>query len=257
MELLGKKFTRIKDGSLETLEFDEMDRPYIWGSVTGIDGCGKTSASQFLNAVMGPGSFWWKHPNQDWVREKAWEIGDSKAGVDIEGDAELFAKAHKSDQALIRQLWSGTKFHEPNTILTSQRGPLDFYAFLELDGLERSVCDAYLGETVAVEGGPYEGRFVVPNYIVWLEVDSGIALRRIRKGDKWETSEFLARLSRKYRFMFEEDDLPSRFQDTRVYRVEAYDYNQVLAALDLVAVDVQVWVKNAGKVSGKEVHRTY
>ncbi len=201
----------------------------LWLSFTGVDGCGKTTASQYASARLAPRSKWWKHPYHDWVRDMMKVIGKNHHGVDVYSDALAFAVAHRVEQYLMREWW------KTYDVLVSQRGNVDYFAFLNAEGMSFAECEAVLKPSEFKLDGT---GFAVPNAVVYLDCEVNRALGRIEKEDKWEVKEFLLRLRDSYERFFARP--PEIFHESRLYRIDANPPVEVVQrSIDVVVQELK------------------
>ncbi len=236
-------FEVLREGSFEFLEYnEEHNKPYLWVCVTGIDGCGKTTSSEFLNSRLAPKAKRWKSPHFDWVREMMRLFGDDVQGRDVYSDALTFATEHRAEQYMLRKWWNGTATEEGACALVSQRGVIDFFTFLETEGMAYGDCADLLRPESLYSHPPYENKFLAPHVIIYLDCDTETALSRIRKGDKWETPEFLKRLEGAYPRFFIEP--PEFFENSRVYKIDGrLSVRDVQENLDAVVSNIHSKIK--------------
>lgn len=205
----------------------------LWVCLTGVDGCGKTTSAQYMTARLAPRSMYWKSPTGDWVRQLMRTFGKDEQGKDAYSDALTFATSHREEQYKLRDRWVD---HDS---LVSQRGVIDFYTFLEVEGFGRRELDNMLNwREMPVGDGPYKNRFVAPHVIVYLECEAERALTRIKKEDKWEFQEFLKKLEGAYENFFARP--PALFENTKLYRVNARPSPELVQKqLDEIVTDLR------------------
>ena len=133
--------------------------------------------------------------------------GGNKPCKDIFTDSLIFAANHRLEDYLIK------KWKKKYKYLVSQRGLLDFFAFRLAEGIGVKESIKLLGDS----------ELEAPDYIFYLECDVKTALSRIKKDDKYETSNFLKKLKKAFREILNEIEKKKLdiFSKTRVIRIDS------------------------------------
>lgn len=208
-------------------------------SVVGVDGAGKTTQAKYIADKlneMGLRAAYWKSPSFDWVRSSMRISGGDQNGEDVWTDALTFALAHRQEQYLIRDLYTG-EIHKdfledkgvvrmlegqqiPTDILVGQRGIIDFFSFLMTEGMNIDELNGLLKPNLNWNGHNYKPtEFISPDAIIYLDCSPEVSMGRIPREDKWEEVPFLKKLVKTYEALFQ--NMPPILKGTNIIRVNS------------------------------------